>query len=64
MSMNECLVGLGDVVPIKDGYGFVVYEFHQDYEKSLRALRGRSICEERSTVTWSTNNRGLLETIP
>lgn len=37
----------------KDGYGFVVFDYHSDAEKALRALQGRDICGEPLTLTWS-----------
>ncbi|KAG7958313.1 hypothetical protein I3843_10G014800 [Carya illinoinensis] len=37
----------------EDGYGFVVFDFRLDAEKALRALRGRNICGEALTLTWS-----------
>lgn len=37
----------------RDGYGFVVFEFPPDAEKALRALKGRNICGEQLTLTWS-----------
>ncbi|KAK9290263.1 hypothetical protein L1049_008430 [Liquidambar formosana] len=40
-------------VQLKDGYGFVVYDFPPNAEKALRALRGKNICGEPITLTWS-----------
>ncbi|XP_065856680.1 uncharacterized protein [Euphorbia lathyris] len=40
-------------VRLKDGYGFVVYEFPPDAEKALRALQKRYICGQLLTLTWS-----------
>ncbi|XP_047168288.1 serine/arginine-rich splicing factor 4-like [Vigna umbellata] len=37
----------------RDGYGFVVFDFPPNAEKALRALKGKSICGELLTVTWS-----------
>ena len=37
----------------RDGYGFVVFDFPPDAEKALRALKGRNICGEPLTLTWS-----------
>ncbi|KAL9319365.1 hypothetical protein ACSQ67_015882 [Phaseolus vulgaris] len=37
----------------RDGYGFVVFDFPPDAEKALRALKGRNICGEELTLTWS-----------
>lgn len=37
----------------KEGYGFVVFDFPEDAEKALRALKGRNICGERLALTWS-----------
>lgn len=37
----------------RDGYGFVVFDFPLDAEKALRALKGRNICGEQLTLTWS-----------
>ncbi|XP_061352238.1 uncharacterized protein LOC133297162 [Gastrolobium bilobum] len=36
-----------------EGYGFVVFDFPPDAEKALRALKGRNICGEPLTLTWS-----------
>lgn len=38
---------------LKDGYGFVVYDFPQDAEIALRALRGKNICGEPLILSWS-----------
>ncbi|KAH7554140.1 hypothetical protein JRO89_XS12G0119000 [Xanthoceras sorbifolium] len=40
-------------VRLKDGYGFVVYNFPPNAEKALRALQGRNICGKPLTLTWS-----------
>ncbi|XVE61421.1 hypothetical protein DITRI_Ditri06bG0038500 [Diplodiscus trichospermus] len=40
-------------VRLKDGYGFVVYDYPPSAEKALRALQGRYICGEQLTLTWS-----------
>ncbi|XWS59417.1 hypothetical protein CRYUN_Cryun08bG0120200 [Craigia yunnanensis] len=40
-------------VKLKDGYGFVVYDYPPNAEKALRALQGRNICGESLTLTWS-----------
>ena len=37
----------------RNGYGFVVFDFPLDAEKALRALKGRNICGEPLTLTWS-----------
>ncbi|KAK7278703.1 hypothetical protein RJT34_23739 [Clitoria ternatea] len=37
----------------RDGYGFVVFDFPPDAEKALRALKGRNICGQPLTLTWS-----------
>ncbi|KAJ1385781.1 Zinc finger, CCHC-type [Sesbania bispinosa] len=37
----------------REGYGFVVFDFPSDAEKALRALKGRNICGEPLTLTWS-----------
>lgn len=37
----------------RDGYGFVVFDFPPNAEKALRALKGRNICGEELTLTWS-----------
>ncbi|CAJ1967207.1 unnamed protein product [Sphenostylis stenocarpa] len=37
----------------RDGYGFVVFDFPPNAEKALRALKGRNICGEQLTLTWS-----------
>lgn len=38
---------------LKDGYGFVVYDFSPNAEKALRALEGRNICGEPLNLSWS-----------
>lgn len=40
-------------VRMKDGYGFVVYEFPPNAEKALRALHRRNICGKPLTLSWS-----------
>ncbi|XP_057971486.1 uncharacterized protein LOC131160140 [Malania oleifera] len=40
-------------VQLKDGYGFAVYEFPPNADKALRALRGKNICGEPVTLSWS-----------
>uniref|UniRef100_A0A2P2L6Y6 Uncharacterized protein LOC107431933 isoform X1 n=1 Tax=Rhizophora mucronata TaxID=61149 RepID=A0A2P2L6Y6_RHIMU len=40
-------------VRLKDGYGFVVYDFPPNAEKALRALQNRNICGLPLTLTWS-----------
>ncbi|CAK7341959.1 unnamed protein product [Dovyalis caffra] len=40
-------------VRLKDGYGFVVYEFPLNAEKALRALHKKNICGEPLTLSWS-----------
>lgn len=42
---------------LKDGYGFVVYDKVRDAEKALRALKGRVICGEQLSITWSRKQR-------
>lgn len=43
----------------RDGYGFVVFDFPPDAEKALRALKGRNICGERLTLTWSNKQPNI-----
>ncbi|XP_024922401.3 uncharacterized protein LOC107432233 [Ziziphus jujuba] len=38
---------------LKDGFGFVVYDFSLNAEKALRALEGRNICGEPLNLSWS-----------
>ncbi|KAI4370157.1 hypothetical protein MLD38_018533 [Melastoma candidum] len=40
-------------IQMKDGFGFAVYEFRGNAERALRELRGRNICGEAVTLTWS-----------
>ncbi|XP_058088707.1 uncharacterized protein LOC131235527 isoform X2 [Magnolia sinica] len=40
-------------VQLKDGYGFAVYDVPADAERALRALRGKIICGEQISLTWS-----------
>ncbi|MED6183680.1 hypothetical protein PIB30_039982 [Stylosanthes scabra] len=42
----------------REGYGFVVFDFPPDAEKALRALKGRNICGEPLTLTWSNKQPG------
>ncbi|RYR71394.1 hypothetical protein Ahy_A02g005653 [Arachis hypogaea] len=37
----------------REGYGFVVFDFPPNATKALRALKGRNICGEPLTLTWS-----------
>ncbi|OVA06453.1 RNA recognition motif domain [Macleaya cordata] len=47
-------------VRLKDGYGFVVYDLSENAEKALRALRGKHICGEPISLTWSNKQpRGM-----
>ena len=41
------------MLQMKDGYGFAVFEFAADAERSLRALRGKNICGEPLSLNWS-----------
>ncbi|KAK8554028.1 hypothetical protein V6N12_031006 [Hibiscus sabdariffa] len=40
-------------VNLKDGYGFVVYDYPPNAHEALRALQGRNICGKPLTLTWS-----------
>lgn len=40
-------------VRLKDGYGFVVYDYPPDAENALSALHGRNICGQQLNITWS-----------
>ncbi|GMI96694.1 hypothetical protein HRI_003338700 [Hibiscus trionum] len=40
-------------VKLKEGYGFVVYDYPPNAQKALRALQGRNICGKPLTLTWS-----------
>ncbi|CAN1144040.1 hypothetical protein LINPERHAP2_LOCUS13894 [Linum perenne] len=40
-------------VRMKDGYGFVVYEFPPNAEKALKALQKKYICGQLLNLTWS-----------
>lgn len=40
-------------VQVKDKFGFVIYGYRANAEKALRTLRGKKICGERITVSWS-----------
>ncbi|KAK8628916.1 hypothetical protein V6N13_009496 [Hibiscus sabdariffa] len=40
-------------VNMKDGYGFVVYDYPPNAHKALQALQGRNICGKPLTLTWS-----------
>ncbi|XVE75893.1 hypothetical protein DITRI_Ditri12bG0128500 [Diplodiscus trichospermus] len=60
-SSRTCRYELEDVfrrfgrcnVKLKDGYGFVVYDYCPNAEKALRVLQGRNICGKPLTLTWS-----------
>ncbi|GMH28712.1 hypothetical protein Nepgr_030555 [Nepenthes gracilis] len=49
---------------LKDGYGFAVYNFRSNAEKALRALRGRKICGQPTSVTWSNKQPRPLRRFP
>ena len=40
-------------IQLKDGYGFAVYDFPANADKAMRAMRGKNICGERISLTWS-----------
>ncbi|KAL1813327.1 hypothetical protein ACET3Z_023392 [Daucus carota] len=40
-------------IQVKDKFGFVVYDITADAEKALRTLRGKNICGEPVTLSWS-----------
>ncbi|CAN1133991.1 hypothetical protein LINPERPRIM_LOCUS16359 [Linum perenne] len=40
-------------IRMKDGYGFVVYEFPPNAEKALKSLENKYICGQPLTLTWS-----------
>uniref|UniRef100_A0A5B7B7B2 Putative serine/arginine-rich splicing factor 4-like n=1 Tax=Davidia involucrata TaxID=16924 RepID=A0A5B7B7B2_DAVIN len=48
-------------VQLKDGFGFVVYDLPANAEKALRALRGRNICGEPLTLSWSKRQPRTLQ---
>ncbi|KAL7170638.1 hypothetical protein ACSBR2_035507 [Camellia fascicularis] len=48
-------------VQLKDGFGFVVYDFPTNAEKALRALRGKNICGEPITLSWSNRQPRPLQ---
>ncbi|GAB4833281.1 hypothetical protein Ancab_031527 [Ancistrocladus abbreviatus] len=48
-------------VQLKDGYGFAVYDLRLNAEKALRALKGRKICGEPISLTWSNKQPGPVQ---
>lgn len=48
-------------VQVKDKFGFVVYDFTADAEKALKTLRGKNICGEAITLSWSSRQPRPLE---
>lgn len=48
-------------VQVKDKFGFVVYDFTADAEKALRTLRGKNICGEPVTLSWSNRQPRPLQ---
>ncbi|KAG8376790.1 hypothetical protein BUALT_Bualt09G0100600 [Buddleja alternifolia] len=40
-------------IQVKDKYGFVVYDYPASAEKALKTLRGKRICGEAITLSWS-----------
>ncbi|GFZ02545.1 hypothetical protein Acr_15g0011530 [Actinidia rufa] len=46
---------------MKDGFGFVVYDFPTNVEKALRVLRGKNICGEPITLSWSNRQPRPLQ---
>ncbi|KAJ0028706.1 hypothetical protein Pint_36123 [Pistacia integerrima] len=48
-------------IRLKDGYGFIVYDFPPNAEKALRALQGRNICGQPLTLTRSNKQLTSLK---
>ncbi|PSS24410.1 Serine/arginine-rich splicing factor like [Actinidia chinensis var. chinensis] len=48
-------------VQLKDGFGFVVYDFPANAEKALRVLRGKNICGEPISLSWSNRQPRSLQ---
>ncbi|PIN07497.1 hypothetical protein CDL12_19934 [Handroanthus impetiginosus] len=40
-------------IQVRDKYGFVVYDYPASAEKALKSLRGKRICGEALTLSWS-----------
>lgn len=45
-------------VQVRDKFGFVVYDVRASAEKAMRALRGKNICGEPITISWSNRQPG------
>ncbi|KAJ0088764.1 hypothetical protein Patl1_32672 [Pistacia atlantica] len=48
-------------IRLKDGYGFIVYDFPPNAEKALRALQGRNICGQPLSLTRSNKQPTSLK---
>lgn len=48
-------------IQVKDRYGFVVYDYPAVAEKALKNLRGKRICGEPITISWSNRQPRALQ---
>ncbi|KAL2486927.1 Uncharacterized protein Adt_31683 [Abeliophyllum distichum] len=48
-------------IQVKDRYGFVVYDYPAIAEKALKTLRGKRICGEPITISWSNRQPRALQ---
>ncbi|CAA3031929.1 serine arginine-rich splicing factor 4-like [Olea europaea subsp. europaea] len=48
-------------IQVKDRYGFVVYDYPAVAEKALKNLRGKRICGEPITISWSNRQPRPLQ---
>lgn len=48
-------------VRVKDKFGFVVYDYPRNAEKALKTLRGKFICGEPISLSWSNKQPRFLQ---
>ncbi|KAL8509469.1 hypothetical protein ACS0TY_016617 [Phlomoides rotata] len=48
-------------IQVRDKYGFVVYDYPASAEKALKTLRGKRICGQAITISWSKQQPHKLQ---
>ncbi|KAL3532139.1 hypothetical protein ACH5RR_005660 [Cinchona calisaya] len=48
-------------VQVKGKFGFVIYKYPANAEQALKMLRGKKICGEKITLSWSNRQQRLLQ---
>ncbi|KAJ9554816.1 hypothetical protein OSB04_009430 [Centaurea solstitialis] len=44
-------------IQVRDKFGFIDYDYPVNAERALKSLRGKKICGEQLTLSWSKSNR-------